>query len=127
MSTQTVIGSKVAQDVNVVGGGGPLSTIPVNQLQPAVSTTSSVPGNAASVLLLSSSADRLGASIYNDQGANTATLYVKFGGAASLTDFKIAIPPNSYYEFAFPCFTGEVYGIWSAATGNARISEEESN
>lgn len=86
------------------------------------STQSSVANSITSVTLLASNSSRKSATIYNDD--SVASLYVKFGTPASSTNFKIKIPPNGYYEFPLPIYTGQVDGIATAATGNARVCEE---
>ncbi len=89
-------------------------------MQAATNTNSSVAGNASSMSLLASNTSRKGATIYND---STATLYIAFSAsAASTTAYVAQIPPNGYYEAPYG-YTGQIYGIWSSATGNARINE----
>lgn len=87
----------------------------------STSTTSSVSGSASSVQLLASNSSRKSASIYND---SSASLYVKFGTTASTTDFKYPLGPRDILEFPAPIYTGRVDGIWSSASGAARIAEE---
>lgn len=85
------------------------------------STPSNVNSSASNVTLLAANANRRAATIYND---STQVLYVKFGATASATSFKVAISPNGYYEFPLPVYTGIVDGIWAAANGAARITED---
>lgn len=59
-------------------------------------------------------------SVYND---STATLYLKYGTAASTTSYTVQIPAGGYYEFPQPVFDGAVEGTWSAANGAARCTE----
>lgn len=85
---------------------------------------SSVAGSASSVSLLASNTSRLGATIYND---SSAILYLKLGATASTTSFTAILAGNSggyggYYEVPFG-YTGAIDGIWTSATGNARITE----
>jgi hypothetical protein len=94
-------------------------TIGVKQLQSSSPTVTTVAGNASNVTLLASNANRLGATIFND---SVASLYVKFGATASVTSFTIRMSSGSYYELPFN-YTGQIDGIWSAATGSARITE----
>lgn len=93
----------------------------------ATGTQSNVAQNAASTALLAANANRKGASIVND---SASILYVSFSGAASLTNYKVAIPPlingiPGYYELApESIFTGQILGIWAAAgAGAARVTE----
>jgi hypothetical protein len=84
---------------------------------------SSVANSTSSVSLLASNANRLGATIFNDDTASTgATLKVKLGATASSTSFTVEIAPRGYYEVPYG-YTGAIDGIASAATGNARITE----
>lgn len=85
------------------------------------STPANVASSATNVTLLASNANRRSASIYND---STQILYVKFGATATSTSFKVAMAPNTYYEFPQPVYTGIVDGIWASANGAARITEE---
>lgn len=85
----------------------------------ATGTQSNVAGSASSVTLLSSNANRLGASIVND---SSAILYVKMGTTASATDYAVRMYPNDYFEVPFN-YTGRIDGIWASATGNARVTE----
>lgn len=87
--------------------------------RPATPAQSSVAGSATSVSLLASNTSRLGATIYND---STALLYLKLGATASTTSYSLQIAPYGYYEIPY-AYTGAIDGIWSSATGNARISE----
>lgn len=85
----------------------------------ATGTGSNVSASATSVTLLAASASRKGATFYND---STATLYLKCGAAASLSSFTTVLPPRAYFELPFK-YTGIVDGIWSSATGAARITQ----
>lgn len=68
---------------------------------------------------------RLGGSIYNDQGTTgTATLYLSRGPTCTPTNFTVPVPPNTYYEIPFG-YADIITGVWSAATGNARITEDK--
>ena len=86
------------------------------------STTSghvSVAASTSNVTLLGDQPVRSGASIYND---STANLYLKLGATASTSSFTTIVRPNQLYEVPFG-YTGIIDGLWSAATGNARIME----
>jgi hypothetical protein len=63
--------------------------------------------------------------VVNDQGVNTANLFIKFGTGASATSYTVKVPPNGYYEFPSTngVYAGPVEGIWDAATGTARTTE----
>lgn len=84
-------------------------------------TATSVNAETSSTELLDENTNRLGATVYNDSSAD---LYLKLGSAASTTSFTVKMVAQSYYEVPFG-YTGAIYGIWSAATGAARIMELE--
>lgn len=93
----------------------------VKQVQPSISTRSSVNDNAADVLILASNASRLGGGVAND---STAVLYLALGTvAASLTNYTAQVAPGAFYSLGD--YTGEVRGIWitDPNTGAARVSE----
>lgn len=83
-------------------------------------TLANVAGSASSVVLRAAAATRLGLTIFND---STASLYIKFGATASATSFTVFVGPGAYYELPQPVYTGTVDGIWTAAAGNARVTE----
>ena len=96
-------------------------TWPTKESQPSSSAVTSVANSTSNVTLLSSNASRRSATVFNDDTA--ANLYVKLGATASTSSFTIKMAPGGYYEFPYPCFTGQVDAIASAATGSARITE----
>lgn len=87
---------------------------------PANAAVTSVAAAVVSTQLLAANANRRAATIQNDSAS--AILYVKFGAAASTTSYTVQIPAGGYYE-APGGYTGIIHGIWSAAVGNARITE----
>lgn len=95
------------------------STLPTKETRSGTSAVTSVAGSAASVALLASNANRLGATVYND---STAILYLKLGATASTSSFTTKLFPEDYYEVPAN-YTGVIDGIWASATGNARITE----
>jgi hypothetical protein len=94
-------------------------TIPVSLPAPLSSTSSDVPAAVASTLLLLSSADRAGVTVFND---SSAALYLKLGPAASPSSFTVKMQQDDYYEVPFN-YVGPIYGYWASATGNARVTE----
>lgn len=90
----------------------------------ATATLSNVSASALSVTLLASNASRLGGSIVND---STAILYILLGtGTASTTNYSYAIEGKTTVGGVFeipPGFTAQITGIWSSATGAARVTE----
>lgn len=106
---------------------GDLATLtevqPVKEVRAGTPTQSTVANATSSTSLLAANANRLGATIFNDDTATTgATLKVKLGATASASSFTVSIAPQGYYEVPFG-YTGAIDGIASAATGNARITE----
>ncbi|MFZ2544844.1 MAG: hypothetical protein WAW80_02620 [Candidatus Saccharimonadales bacterium] len=83
------------------------------------SVLSNVAASATSVTVLALNANRRGGSIYND---STATLYLKLGATASTTSYTVKMYTDDYYEIPF-WYTGVIDGIWSSATGSARVTE----
>ena len=85
-------------------------------------TVSSVAASVSAVTLIANQPNGVSArTIHND---STATLYVKFGTAASTTDYTVKIPPDGYFEVPGPGpYGGIITGIWTSAVGNARCTE----
>lgn len=88
---------------------------------PGTSSVSSVAASAVNQTLIAANTARRGAMVFNDSA--TATLFLKLGATASATSYTVQIPPNNYYELPSPVYTGRIDGIWSAAVGDARITE----
>jgi hypothetical protein len=93
-----------------------VSTTPTKS---STGTSSNVSSSATNVTLLSSNANRLGATVYND---STKTLYLKLGSTASLTSFTVKLTAQAYYEVPAN-YTGQIDGIWDSVNGNARLTE----
>lgn len=84
-------------------------------------TVARVATSTAAVTLLAVTVARKMVHIYND---SAAVLYVKFGAAASATDFTVALAATTgYYETpsGFP-YSGLVTGILASGTGNAQVT-----
>lgn len=117
-----VAGNELQVDVltmptTTVTGSGTFTT---KEVRSATPSQSSVNDTASSTTLISSNANRLGATVFND---STVVLYVKLGATASTTSFTIKLDPGDYYEIPFG-YTGVVDGIWASdASGAARITE----
>ena len=87
----------------------------------STATLSSVSASASNQTLLAANANRKRVIIHND---STATMYIKFGAAASATSFTYCLYGGDTYESpALPIYTGIIDGIWASATGAARITE----
>lgn len=83
-------------------------------------TCSNVSGTASSTAILSESKGRKGWSVFND---SSAILYLKFGTTASATSYTVKLEPGDFYESPEYYANGRVDGIWSSATGTARVTE----
>lgn len=85
-------------------------------------STSSVTAATSSTVLFAARTDGAAHSrlVFND---STATLYLKFGTAASTTSHTVQIPAGGYFEFPDPLYDGAVEGVWGAANGAARCTE----
>jgi hypothetical protein len=81
----------------------------------------SVGASTSSVSMLPANANRRVLVIVNDSAS--ATLYVAFAGSSSASLYTFALTPGSTYEMGVSFYAGQVFGIWSAAVGNARITE----
>lgn len=94
-------------------------TVRTKEIRSSSVSATSVAASASSVTLLASNANRIGATIYND---SNQFLYVQLGGTASTTSFIVKMNKDDYYEIPFN-YTGVINGIWSSASGSARIVE----
>lgn len=85
------------------------------------SSLSNVAASVSSVTLLAANDARRGAVVVND---STATLYLKLGSAASTTSYSYRLDPGGQWEMPSSwTYTGLIAGIWSAASGDARVTE----
>lgn len=119
LSVQVVDAS--GNQITTFGGGAVTNagTFAVQANLGATGTLTNVSGSASSVTLLASNAARRKAIIVND---SSATLYIKFGTTASTTSYSV--PPLGPYEaWEETVYTGRIDGIWSSATGTARVTE----
>jgi hypothetical protein len=82
-------------------------------------TATTVAASATSVTLVAENTNRVGVTITND---SVAVLYLKLGVTASTTSYTVQLQRYDYYEVPYG-YRGRIDGIWSAATGNARITE----
>lgn len=84
----------------------------------ATATLSTTGGNASSVTVLASNANRLRAWLYND---SASACYMKFGATASSSSFTKRLLPNEF--FPVEGYTGVIDAIWDSAVGNMRATE----
>lgn len=103
------------------------SLIGAIQLVSATGTVTTVASSATVVTLKALNLDRMGLMIYN---SSTSRLFIKFGAAASLTDYSFVLAPldssavGDFWEHPQGyVYTGIVTGIWASANGSAQITE----
>lgn len=78
-----------------------------------------VPAAVNAPALLAANSARKAATIINN---STATLSISLGSDATANHYTVQLGNGDYYEVPGK-FTGVVSGIWSAANGNAFITE----
>ncbi|PIG90823.1 hypothetical protein [Gloeocapsopsis sp. IPPAS B-1203] len=83
------------------------------------SNVNAIAAATASIQLLASNANRLGAIFYN---FSTSKLYLKLGMNASTTSFTVLLNSEDYYELPFR-YVGVIHGIWEQQTGNLLVTE----
>jgi len=89
-------------------------------ISPQAATLANVSSSATSVAVFAEAAGVTnGRAVFND---STAVLYLKFGTTASTTSYTVQVAAGGFYEFPLPVYAGEVDGIWSSATGSARVT-----
>src|SRR5262245_41679583 len=82
------------------------------ETRPSTGAVTSVADNAASTTLLAANADRLGLIITN---TSSARLYVRMEAAAATTSvYSFHLDQNESYTHDFPCYTGQIRGIWAS-------------
>lgn len=103
------------------GSGGSGTSVTLATATAGTGTKSNVSASASSVTILAANTSRKRWSVFND---SSAILYLDTtGGTASTTSYTVQIPANGYFEGPQPVNTGLITGIWSSATGTARVVE----
>lgn len=89
----------------------------------STSTVTSVSASATNVTLLAANTARRVVTVYND---STANLFLKMAATASATSFTVKIAAGGYWEMPAMSYvyTGIIDGIWDAANGSARVTEQ---
>lgn len=86
---------------------------------PSTGTRSDVAASASDGTILAADPLTKSYSVVNE--STTATLYLlESTGTSSATNYSVALPPGAYWSSNY---TGIVKGIWSAASGNARVTK----
>jgi len=114
LQTGTAVIGKLAANAGVNIGE-------VSTAAPSAASTANVNASVSVVTLLAANAARVGAMIYNS--STTGTLHVKLGSAASLTSWSVQIDPGGYWEMPRRYYTGIITGIWTVASGDAKVTE----
>jgi len=88
----------------------------------ATGTLTSVAASiSSSTQLLAANTGRKGMYVFND---SSAVLYLGFSATVTTSSYTVQVPANSFFEMPVsPVYTGVIAGVWSAAVGNARITE----
>lgn len=90
----------------------------------ATATVTGVADTASSTTLLAANTSREGVQVHNE---STSTLYVKYGGTASIASggYTVKIAAGAYWEMPHTStYTGVLHAIWSSdASGYANVTE----
>ena len=86
---------------------------------PDTATTTSVSAATSATSLKAENNSRKGLTVYND---SSASLYLGSSSSMTTSAFIVKMAAGDYYEFPFG-YVGAVYGLWSSATGAARVTE----
>lgn len=109
----------VAGDTALVVAISPNSSISTAARVVTTSTPTNVAASITSVTVLAANANRINGYIFND---STATLTLKYGATASATSMIVKLFTNDVWNID-DGYKGIIDGIWSAATGSARVTE----
>lgn len=101
-------------------GNTSLASVVTNTNVGGTASLTSVASSATTVSLLAANTSRKNAAFFND---STAVLYIAFAATSSTTAYTVQLVAGAYYELPARGYTGAISGIWSAANGNARITE----
>lgn len=82
-------------------------------------TITTIAAEIASSVLLAANPDRKGAIVHNK---STSKLHLALSATATVTAYTAPLDPDDYWEMPFN-YTGVISGIWTAANGNAIVTE----
>ncbi|MCK9928811.1 hypothetical protein MXD62_16775 [Frankia sp. Mgl5] len=129
IDTQNVGGSGQHQQAVVIGDGVNVGRVvgidsagaaSVRPRAASTATLVNVSASLSSVTIRAANSARLGLIVVND---STADLYLTFDGTtASTSNYSIKLPPGATYEMTI-VVTTLITGVWSAASGTARVTE----
>jgi hypothetical protein len=80
----------------------------------------SVESNESNVILLAANPARKTALFFNNSEKD---LYIKYGSASALDNFTVKLLAGAYFEMPYPCYTGQINGIWNTKNGYAMVTE----
>jgi hypothetical protein len=93
----------------------------ISQPTSATGTLTSVPAATGNTQILAANTSRKAAYFYND---STAVMYLAFNATASTSSYTVQVPASGFFEMpTSPVYTGQINAVWSAANGNARVTE----
>lgn len=132
LDTQDVGGSGQHQQVVAVGDGVNVGRIlvldsggsaSVRERGAGTATLANVSAITSSTTIRTANTARRGLIVVNDSAS--ATLHLAFDGSvASATNYSVALPPAATYIMsAVELVTTTITGVWTAATGAARVTE----
>lgn len=108
----TIATNQTAIPVTVSGSVSPLTS--------STGTITSVAASTSSTVLLAANAASKGFIIFND---SLNIMYLAFSATASTTAFSAKVQAGAAYNSdAVPLYNGTISAVWSAASGNARIT-----
>lgn len=121
-------GTDTAEVTNTTPGAGAqglvvriAGSVDVSFTRPATSTITSVSVTTSSTSILASNANRLGATIWNDDAG--ISVYVKLGATASTASFTVRLSGKSFYELQTPVYSGAIDGITATSTATVLATE----
>lgn len=98
-----------------------LGAMMTQRIPSTTGTNSSVAATTSdSTTILSSNTARRGATVYNDSAL--ASMRLSLGATCTATSYTVLLAPGGFYEVPYD-YTGIITGDWTAASGNARITE----
>ncbi|WP_234197149.1 hypothetical protein [Pseudacidovorax sp. NFM-22] len=117
-SLLNLIAGRLPTALGFRGSSAALSTVPAAS---QVASSYTVAGSATSVTIRPLNASRLGLIITND---STALLYLLFAtSGATTTNYTLTVNPGDTLIIGPGDYQGPICGLWSSATGTARMSE----
>lgn len=126
-STLTTISGQLPATLGAQTSASSLSVVPATGAVFTVMPTTTATGNLTSVsaatsstTILASNAARKSFIVYND---SLNFLYLAFSGTSSTTAFSTKLQAGAQYTADTTLYTGIITGIWSAASGAARVTE----